>query len=251
MRIFLDESFDNRHRYLLLGALFVPTPRLGIKQLEAIKEKHRRLSPGHTFADVKYSRSGGRFYFGVCKELIDLFAQSEAYFRCVVIDTSMPGFSWSHFGGVGASPAVIKARAYSKLTELLLRPNLLDVENAVLLADSLSPLLGDDFLSYISICFGITQTPPAFAVRAPQIRHVQRVDTGLDQYQVGQLCDLLLGVVLGDLIPPKNSNKLELIRCAKERLSIPSFNSDYWLAIDEPELHRKHSKFRVWHWRPE
>ena len=44
MLICLDESFDNRHRYLLLGALFLPAPRLTARRIRAVKERHRRLS---------------------------------------------------------------------------------------------------------------------------------------------------------------------------------------------------------------
>ena len=250
MIIFFDESFDNRHRYLLLGALFVPAPRLDAKRLESVKERHRGLSRGRSFSDVKYSKSGDRLYLAVCKDMVDLFADSKAYFRCVVIDSAIPGFSWSRFGGDRASPAVVKARAYSKFAELLLLPNLGGVENAVLLADSLSPMAGDDFVSRISTRFGQGQSLDASLWGKPQIRHVQRVDTSLRQYQLGQLCDVLLGPVLGELVPPRNPNKQELIQHLKQRMGIPSFRPDYWLASDDTELRQRHPRFHVWHWRP-
>ena len=250
MLICLNESFDSRRRYLLLGALFLPAPRLAARQMQAVKERHRRLSRGHSFTDVKYSKSGDRFYFAVCQDLIDLFADSDAYFRCLVIDSSIPGFSWSLFGGSDASPAVIKARAYGKFTELLLRPNLAGIENAVLLGDSLPPMAGDDFVAHISACFGPAPSPDASAAGNPQIRHVRRVDTSLRQYQLGQLCDVLLGPVLGELVPPQNPNKRELIQYLKQRINIPAFQPQYWLESDA-ELRRRHPKFQVWHWRPQ
>ena len=251
MLICLDESFDNRHRYLLLGALFVPAPRLTARRMRAVKERHRRLSPGHSFTDVKYSKSGDRFYLAVCKDLIDLFADSDAYFRCLVIDSAIPGFSWSLFGGSGASPAVVKARAYGKFTELLLRPNLAGIENAVLLADSLPPMAGDDFVAHISACFGPAPSPDASATGNPQIRHVRRVDTSLRQYQLGQLCDVLLGPVLGELVPPQNPNKRELIQYLKQRINIPAFQPQYWLESAAAERRRRHPKFQIRHWRPQ
>lgn len=250
MLICLDESYDSRRRYLLLGALFLPAPRLTARRMQAVKERRRRLSRGHSFTDVKYSKSGDRFYLAVCKDLIDLFADSEAYFRCLVIDSSIPGFSWNRFGGSDASPAVIKARAYGRITEMLLRPNLVEVENAVLLADWMSPLAGDDFVSHISACFGPSQRPDASLSGNPQIRHIQRVDTRLEQYQHGQLCDVLLGPVLGDLVPPQNPNKRELIQYLKQRINIPAFQPRYWLESDA-ELRRRHPKFQVWHWSPQ
>ena len=250
MIICLDESFDiPRRRYLLLGALFFPSPRLAARQMAAVKERHRRLSLGRSFTDVKYSKSGDRYILAICQDLIDLFVASDAYFRCIVIDSAIPGFSWGRFGGSGASLAVVKARAYGRIAESLLRPNLAAVENAVLLPDWMSPLAGDDFISHISACFGSSQRPDAS--RIPQIRHIQRVNTRLEQYQLGQLCDVLLGPVLGDLAPPQNPNKRELIRRLKQRMDIPSFQPHYWLASDAVELSRRHPKFQVWHWRPQ
>lgn len=251
MIICLDESFDiPRRKYLLLGALFVPAPRLAIRRMQAVKERHRHLSRGHSFTDVKYSKSGDRFYLAVCKDMIDLFAESEAYFRCIVIDSSIPGFSWNRFGGAG-SPVVVKARAYGRITEMLLRPNLVAVENAVLLADWMSPLAGDDFVSHISACFGPSQRLDASLSGNPQIRHIQRVNTQLEQYQLGQLCDVLLGPVLGELVPPQNSNKRELIQYLKQRMKIPTFRPHYWQESEAAELRRRHPQFQVWHWRPQ
>ena len=249
MIIYLDESFDNRRRYLLLGALFLPAPGLVARQLSAIKERHRRLSPGRSFTDVKYSKSGDNYDLAICEDMIDLFAGSDAYFRCIVIDSAIPGFSWGRFGGSGGSIAVVKARAYSKFTELLLRRNLAGIEDAVLLADSMSPLTGDDFVPYLSACFGPASNPEADGSGKPQIRHVQRVDTSLEQYQLAQLCDVLLGPVLGELVAPRNPNKQELIRYLKQRMAIPSFQPGYWLAGDDAELRRRHPRFHVWHWR--
>lgn len=252
MLICLDESFDiPRHRYLLLGALFLPSPKLAARQMAAVKERHRRLSLGRSFTDVKYSKSGDRYILAICQDLIDLFVASDAHFRCIVIDSAIPGFSWRRFGGFGDSLAVIKARAYGRITEMLLRPNLVEVENAVLLADWMSPLAGDDFVSHISACFGPSQRPDASLSGNPQIRHIQRVDTRLEQYQHGQLCDVLLGPVLGELVPPQNPNKRELIQYLKQRINIPAFQPQYWLESDAAELRRRHPKFQVWHWRPQ
>ena len=146
---------------------------------------------------------------------------------------------------------MVKARAYGRITEMLLRPDLVAVENAVLLADWMSPLAGDDFVSHISACFGPSQRPDPSLSSNPQIRHIQRVNTRLEQYQLGQLCDVLLGPVLGELVPPQNPNKRELIQYLKQRINIPTFQPRYWLDSDAAELRQRHPKFQILHWRPQ
>ena len=111
-------------------------------------------------------------------------------------------------------------------------------------------MAGDDFVAHISDRFGPSPSPDASATGNPPIRHVRRVDTSLRQYQLGQLCDVLLGPVLGELVPPQNPNKRELIQYLKQRINIPAFQPRYWLE-SAAELRRRHPKFQVWHWRPQ
>ena len=74
MRIFLDESYDLRTRYMCLGVLFIPENGMTNSHLEVIKDKYRRMAPGRSFSDVKYTKSGENFTFEVCREILDLFA---------------------------------------------------------------------------------------------------------------------------------------------------------------------------------
>ena len=112
------------------------------------------------------------------------------------------------------------------------------VQDAVLLADRLTRTPGDNFADSI------------IADLRPRIREVRSIDSGLEQYQLGQMCDILLGVVLGDLVPPKNANKRGLIEYAKHALKAPSFEAEYWQSHSRPQLDRRHGKFQVWHWKP-
>ena len=249
MRIYLDESFDLRGRYMCLGVLFLPDDGPTNGQMEAIKEKYRRLVPGRSFSDVKYTKSGENFTYEVCREIVDLFISQPAWFRALVIDTTLSGFSWGDFGGRDVPRALAKARAYGRLTELLLERNLQGVEDAVLLADSLTEPVGDDFIQRIIQRFGSISDSPGNE-SLPYIRYAQRVDTSLPDYQLGQMCDVLLGIVTGDLVPPTNSNKLTLIQHVKDALHVPNFGPDYWLDIPEDRPGEPPSKFHVWHWRP-
>ena len=234
---------------MCLGALFLPDDGPTNSQLESIKDRHRQFAPGHSFSDIKYSKSGDRYVFAVCKEVIDLFASQPAWFRALVIDSSRPDFSWMEFGGRGMPRNLTKARAYNRLVGLLLGRNLEGITDAVLLADSLTAMAGDDFIQYISELFGFDSGLTQLASVSPRIRNVQRVDTSLPGYQLGQMCDVLLGVVTGDLVHPTNRNKLALIQYAKDTLGIASFGPEYWLGALENQLNEPPSKFHVWHWR--
>lgn len=249
MRIFLDESYDLRTRYMCLGVLFIPENGMTNSHLEVIKDKYRRMAPGRSFSDVKYTKSGENFTFEVCREILDLFASQPAWFRALVIDTSLPGFSWGDFGGRDIPRGLAKARAYGRLAGLLLERNLHGIEDAILLADSLTEAVGDDFIQHILQRFG--NTPKSLENESPpRIRYVQRVDTSLPDYQLGQVCDVLLGVVTGDLVRPTNSNKLALIQHAKDTLGISGFGPDYWSEPGEYQPGELTAKFHIWHWQP-
>ena len=240
MIIYFDESYDRRHRYLLLGALFLPETRLANRGIRSIKKRYRDLASGHKFSDLKYSKSNDNFMAQVCRDVIDLFVLDQSsYFRCVVIDTGLDGFSWRYFGGGPTPTPLVKARAYNSFASLILGRNLEGVQDAVLLADRLTRTPGDNFADSI------------IADLRPRIREVRSIDSGLEQYQLGQMCDILLGVVLGDLVPPKNANKLGLIEDAKHALKAPSFEAEYWQSHSRPQLDRRHGKFQVWHWKPQ
>ena len=247
MIIYMDESLDRGGRYLCLGALFVPGDGPTVGQIEDIKAKYRRFAPGHSFSDVKYSRSGDHFTRAVCQEIIDLFLRQPAWFRVLVADTAQPRFSWRRFSGSGTSMSLSRALAYNQLAELLLKPALQGIANAVLLADDLTTPAGDDFIQRIYRSFGAASGPAG--ATPPPIRYVERVDTSLPRYQLGQMCDVLLGVVTGDLASPTNRNKLALIQYAKDALNVPGCGPDYWGQPPHIQPGAPVPKLHVWHWQ--
>lgn len=140
-----------------------------------------------------------------------------------------------------------RSLAYNQLAELLLKPALQGIANAVLLADDLITPAGDDFIQRIYRSFGAASGPAG--ATPPPIRYVERVDTGLPRYQLGQMCDVLLGVVTGDLAPPTNRNKLALIQYAKDALDVPGFGPDYWGQPPHIQPGAPVPKLHVWHWQ--
>lgn len=250
MLIYFDESYDRAHRYLLLGTLYVPDSRRVHKRLQALKAQHRASAPGHTFRDLKYARSGDRYISAACRDAVNVFVESNAYFRAIVIDTSLPGFTWDYFGNPSEPPPLKRARAYNKFAERLLRFNIGSIKNAVLLADSLTRVPGDNFAEFLALSFGSSMRADSWTLEPGELRHVQEVNTRLEQYQVGQVCDILLGAVLGDLVPPRNANKLALIDHVKLSVGVPSFGPTFWARFPKYVLDVTFPKFQVWHWRP-
>lgn len=55
MLIYFDESYDNEHQYLILGALFNPHPKFLHQKLSQIKQKYNYLSQDGTLREIKYN----------------------------------------------------------------------------------------------------------------------------------------------------------------------------------------------------
>lgn len=248
MLIYLDESYDNAHAFFLLGALFVPKSKPLHSAFRQAKIQEGYLLPDGQTREVKYSQLRKARDLRVAQAGIEAFLASGAWFRCVVVD-QRPEMGWSldFFGTPDEGRALKEARAYKKFTEMLLRDNRRGVSNAVLLADQMTRCAGDEFIGRIADEFG---QPRGEA--APMLRSVQQVDTALEDYQVGQIGDLLTGAVLNELVVPQGKSaryKRQFREYAKARLGIPSLGRDYW---SQPRygLEREHPEFQVRHWRP-
>lgn len=124
---------------------------------------------------------------------------------------------------------------YNKFTEMLLRSNLEGVNEAALLTDRLTRRDEDNFREYLWAMFGPSPRygSEKYGSETPVLRHIQEVDTALPQYQVGQICDILLGCILSDLHPPVNRNKLAVGEQLRELLGVPSFLPGYWRCFDK------------------
>ena len=233
MIVYFDESYDNTRDYLLYGALFVPrSSRLHqrISKIRAETEFKR---------EIKYNRCKNRATLGVFQKVIDSFVEDTAYFRCVVVEQH--GFDYSAFGRPDEELALKRARAYKKFAEMLLAPHVVDLKNAVLLADNLKRCRGDEFLERISERFN----PPG---KSPTFRHLREVSSKLEQYQCLQVCDLLLGCVLNNLKPTRKVTKNEIRGYLCRKLKVPNFLLTTWKDIALAEAEDPSTKFNVWHW---
>ena len=156
-------------------------------------------------------------------------------------------WSWINTDSITASSAdhtnriPSPKRAYKKFAELLLVRNLDGIENAVFLADRLTRCNGDEFLERIRERFN----PPG---RVPTFRHLDEVDSSIEEYQSVQICDLLLGCVLNNLKPPPNRFKNEIREYLCSTLNIQNFLLSTWKDVPLAIARKPSTKFNVWFW---
>ena len=174
-------------------------------------------------SDEMSTQPSSHYRYTIAEKAVDCFINSPSWFRAIVIDQRPnEGFSLDFFGRPGEPRALKEARAYKKFTEMLLRSNIGNITNGTLLTDRLTRSKGDAFLPLITDLFGTPDNGYSSGRRGPIFRHIQEVDTAVEQYQVGQIGDILQGVILNELIPTKNRHKRRLREYVKQCLSLPS-----------------------------
>lgn len=251
MIVTFDECYDNEHKYLILGALFAPKPKkLHHAFLKVKREKHYLGSDGHV-REIKYTLCNTHYRYGIGESAIDCFMKYPSFFRAIVIDQRPEsGFTFNYFGNPSDPQKIKEARAYKKFTELLLRSNISEVTNARLLTDRLTRCQGDAFIPLITELFGTPGSGYSAGCPNPVFQHIQEVDTALEQYHIGQIGDILQGVILNELIPTQNKWKRKINQYVKTKLGIPSLEPGFWNALSKWEKDQYHPKFQVWFWTP-
>lgn len=250
MLVYFDESYDSNKDFLLLGALFNPKPGLiGARMLSA-KRKLGYVDGCGEPLEIKYATSNNRERYRVARDCVDGFVKSPSWFRAIVIETSPGKFDLSYFGRAFEGDAIRWARAYKKFAELLLSRNCANIENGVLLTDRLTRTKGDLFLELMRENF--SQAGVGFSVGKahPTFKHIQEVDTALPAYQVGQIGDILTGVILNALKPTTNQYKTRLRKHVTRALTLPSLGPGYWQRLTKWRAELLHPKFGVWYWKP-
>jgi len=85
----------------------------------------------------------------------------------------------------------------------------------------------------------------------PIFKHVCEVDTSLEDYHLGQIGDILQGVILNELMPGNDRWKRKLRNYVKGQLNLPSLSPDYWRPLPRWYKNEKHPKYQIWYWVPE
>ncbi len=206
MIIYLDETYDNSHTWLLLGALFNPTHKKLHKQVRGILARNAYTLPDGTFKEIKYTRCQNSKSFRVCKEAIDAFIQSDGHFSCIAIKTDNT-FDLELYGRPDEPAKVKKERAYRSLVEELLKRNLEHMSNAILFLDKMSRCEPATFMELLKAQFSTPGSGFSKDSKHPKIRHIQDVVSGAEGYELMGVCDLLQGCILNNLIPIEATGK--------------------------------------------
>jgi hypothetical protein len=245
--IYFDESYDGQHQYLLLGALFNPHPKYLHSELGRIKRSKGFVTASGSLKELKYSRIDSRS-IDVYKESIDAFMKSTSWFRCIVVEEAL--MDLNRFGSRNESDNIKKARAYKKFAELLLASNLSNVKNAVLLTDEMQRCRGDRFIEVMKDAFCIPEQNRSLGCKTAVLSEILTVESHLEQYQVIQLCDVLLGCVLNGLKPTSRVAKNEVRIYLANQLGVSGFTREDWKHISKRNMETILPKFNVWHWTP-
>ena len=234
MLIYFDESYDNRHRYLLYGALFVPPASRLHRRIERVREETGFQG------EIKYTKCRNARRLHVCERVVDAFCADAAFFRCAIVEQHR--FDYTRFGRPDEALALKRARAYKKFAEMLLHPFVAELTDAVLLADDLKRCRGDEFLERLQERFNPPDGPRTF-------RHLEEVSSAQREYQCLQVCDLLLGCVLNNLVPSANQYKVRIREYLCGALDVPNFLLSTWSRIQLDDVRRDKPKFHVWYWK--
>ncbi len=249
MLIYFDESYDNEHEYLLLSALFNPHPKFLHRTLTEVKKQFKYLSKDSKLREIKYNYVTNKTKLEIAKAAIDIFFESTSWFRCVVIEQDLVDLN--RFGKRKESDKIKKARLYKKFAELLISHNTENIYNAVLLADRLTRCNGDEFVELMKqeFCLPFGKYSPHSKV--PTLRDVREIPSDLEQYQVNQIGDILMGCILNSLKPTKKKEKNELRKYLIKKLDVKDLLPETWRKYSKGYVERYWPKFNIWYWRPQ
>ncbi len=248
MLIYFDESYDNNHQYLLLGALFNPHPRFLHREISKIKRKYYYFYKNGFPKEIKYTNCTNDYGYKICCETIDAFLKSTSYFRCIVVDQSI--LDYSYFGQKNEPDKIKLARAYKKFAEMLIGHNTDNIYNGVLLTDELTRCHGDKFLEIMRTDFCMPNGKYCDQANKPTLKHISDINSYLEDYQVCQLNDLLLGCVLNNLIPASNKYKNMIREYLIQKMEIKDLLPTKWQKYSKKIVEEFYPKFNIWYWKP-
>ncbi len=248
MIIYFDESYSNEAEYFLLGALFNPHSKFLHRKLGEIKKKYSCYKNDGTLGEIKYNNCKTKDRLDICCEAIDAFFESTSWFRCIVVEKKY--FDLNNFGKIFEDDKIKKARAYKKFAELLLAHNTENIQGGVLLTDQMSRCRRDLFLDKMTELFCRQGEGYSKDKQKPTLNRVEEVASDLEQYQVLQICDLLMGCVLNNLMPTKNEYKQKLREHLIRRLGVIDLLPSTWSHYSKRDSEEYHPKFNIWYLRP-
>lgn len=248
MLIYFDESYDNDHRYLILGALFNPHPKFLHREWLQVKREFGAVGQNGKVLEIKYNNCSTKLRQELCCNAIDIFMKSTSYFRAIVIDQNV--MDLERFGRKSEETKIKMARAYKKFAELLLSHNTEAVYNGVLLTDELTRCSGDKFIEIMKQDFCVIDGRHCNDEHKPTLKEITDIKSDIEDYHVNQINDILLGSILNNLKPTnkeyKNNVRLHLIKS----LGVKNLLPESWNKYSKKFAEEYHPKYNIWYWRP-
>jgi len=248
MLIYFDESYDNEHRYLILGALFNMHPKFLHKELLKMKRKHGFIGDDGKVMEIKYTNCTSKKREKMNCEAIDIFMRSTSYFRAIVIDQDI--MDLDRFGNKSEHKKIKTARAYKKFAELLLSHNTENVYNGVLLTDELTRCNGDKFIEIMKQDFCVIDGKHCNDKHKPTLKEIKDIKSHIEDYHVNQINDILMGSILNNLKPTKkdykNNVRKHLIKC----LGVDNLLPEVWNRYSKSFAEENYPKYNIWYWKP-
>ncbi len=248
MIIYLDETYDHNHTWLLLGALFNPTHHKFHKQIKGVLARNAYVLPDGSFKEIKYTRCNYSKAFRVYKEAIDAFMLSDSHFSCIAIKTDN-SFDLEIYGRPDEPAKIKRERAYRSLADELLKRNLDHMSNAILFLDKMTRCEPITFMEVLKRNFSTIEAGYSLDSKLPKIRHIQDVVSGAEGYELMGVCDLLQGCILNNLFPiePMEGKKKGSLYKNKIReyliskLGVTNFLPDTWTTdgIEKTDVFKK------------
>jgi hypothetical protein len=249
MIIYFDESYDEKHEYLLLSTLFNPHHKFLHRRLSEVKKQNNYFTRDGKLREIKYSYVTNNHKLKIAKSAIDIFFESTSWFRCVVIEQKLIDFN--RFGKEWELDKIKKARLYKKFAELLLSHNTVNIFGATLFVDSLTRCNEDQFIEIMKQEFCLPFGKHSVGSERPTLRDVREVASDLEQYQVNQINDILMGCILNNLKPTKKPFKNELREYLIKKLNVADLLPHTWERYSKSYVEEYWPKFNIWYWKPQ
>lgn len=222
------------------------------RQFAEAKRALGYINPDGSLREIKYTLCKSSKTYKMAKSAVNCFINSDSFFRAIVIiQRNETGFNLDYFGQPYEGKAIKEARAYKKFCELLLIHNIQNIQpNGILYTDKLYRCRGDAFCQLITESFGTPNEGYSVGNNKPIFKHIAEVDTSIESYHLGQIGDILQGVILNEIAGSTNKWKVKIRNYVKGQLNLPSLSADYWTQLPKWYLNQKFSKYQIWYWRP-
>jgi len=248
MLIYFDESYDNEHRYLILGALFNPHPKFLHRELLEMKRDCNYIGRDGKVLEIKYNNCTTKKRETMNCNAIDIFMKSTSYFRAIVIDQNI--MDLDRFGRKSEDKKIKMARAYKKFAELLLSHNTENIYNGVLLTDELTRANGDKFIEIMKQDFCMINGKHCNDGHKPTLKEITDIKSHLEEYHVNQINDILMGSILNNLKPTTKEYKNNVRNHLIKTLEVKDLLQGSWSQYSKSRVEEYYPKYNIWYWRP-